>query len=249
MSAESEIEEQRKNAVLHAMPIWKSLQAEKKGLSAREKAMYAALARVNVDVKCFREAIKRAKQTEQNLQLFDSEAMELETWIRGWVKGEKPAESEADSEPEYTEEEKADMAAASAEPSPSLRQEKREAVKRRHAERLETALDPDEAAALAGGEGEDLAEVEEEGQADQTVIEDTLDAPPPDDDYKGRTRHVHPAAGAEGVSMADIPMPGDSQIHDLAAEQKKRAKSGFKDHRERMPAAQYREEMNKASQT
>jgi hypothetical protein len=251
MSAEQEIETQRHDAVKAAMTIKRSLAAEKSGLKKklknvkdREKAMYAALERAGVSQGPFDEAFKRAGQDEQELNLFDTEASEVEDWIRDWIEDDKnkPAQSTADSAPEYTEEEKADMAAAAEEGSEDLAED---------ADDPEADGQADIESAIAGEHAD--TEITDKAEEDQAVEETevAIQAPPPDDNFKARTRQVHPEAGAEGVSMDQIPMPGDSQIHNLAAEQQKRQprkRGGFVDHRETLTTDEYRAEMAKTGQ-
>lgn len=243
MSAEQEIETQRRDAVKSAMVMKRAFTAERTGLKKklksvkdREKAMYAALERNGVSKAAFEEAEKRATQDQKDLDIFDSEAAEVETWIREWIE-DAPAEKDIGAEKEPVFED--DDAAETEDEPPETNDEPTPAPQPPEEEPSETAPIP--AAAESDGFEEDPA-VPGEPPAEGEPEWDMGDTPAFDPKAAEKTARVAPAAGASGVSMDDIPMP-KSQVHDLQAEQKKRQ---FVDRRERMSAEQYNETVGKA---
>ena len=225
MSAEQEIETQRRDSVRSAMVMRRAFTAERTGLRKklkalkdREKAMFDALQRNGVSRGAFEEAEKRATQDQNDLDIFDSEAAEVETWIRDWIEsnGDKDAGEETPPE-DPDEEEQVDDAPATA-PEP-------------------TEEPPSEPEPLpAAAESEPVFEDDPSTQSGEKEPEwDMGTAPAADPNAALKTRNVAPAAGAAGVSMDDIPMP-QSQVHDLQDAQRKRQ---FVDRRERMSAAEY----------
>lgn len=237
MSAEQEIETQRRDAVKAAMVMKRAFTAERTGLRKklknvkdREKAMFDALQRNGVSRAAFEEAEKRATQDQKDLDIFDSEAAEVETWIRDWIEsngdrdpGDAPEADEEQTEdhpPEVNDDDKAPETA----PEP-----------------IEEEADPQPIPAAAESPEPVFEDDPNAAPAEEKEPEwDMGDAPAADPQAAMKTRNVAPAAGAAGVSMDDIPMP-KSQVHDLQEAQRKRPQRQFVDRNERMPAAQYNE--------
>lgn len=235
MSAEQEIETQRRDAVKAAMVMKRAFTAERTGLKKklksvkdREKAMFDALARNGVSKAAFEEAERRAWQDQKDLDIFDSEASEVETWMRDWIEDDQTNTAEpAESAAEPTPEEQHDIAETNMDTQADT-------------DTIATSDDgdPDGVPAAAIQFEDDPAAATPEPGADKEVEWDMGDAPAADPNAAQKTAQVAPAAGAAGVSMDDIPMPS-SQIHDL---QKEQAKRKFVDRRERMSAADFNEQ-------
>lgn len=254
MSAEQEIETQRRDAVKAAMVMKRAFTAERTGLRKklkavkdREKAMYDALQRNGVSRAAFEEAEKRATQDQKDLDIFDSEAAEVETWIRDWI--ENNGEKETPDEPESDEAETIDEdggPAPRSDENPDNNDDRDD-----RSEGPEVAPQPEEESSEpepipAAAESEPAFEGDPNTQTEEQEPEWDMGATPAADPKAAeKTRHVAPAAGAAGVSMDDIPMP-QSQIHDLQQEQAKRERK-FVDRRERMSAADYNDTVKAGS--
>jgi hypothetical protein len=234
MAETEDRERQQQFAFQNGFGIYRGILSDKAGVKAREGALKAALERVDIPWKAFQEAVKRAKQNENTLHLFDESAMKLETWLRKLMAGEKLVEPGPDDEKEpaipedtFDDEEQAEDSPTPA-PQPIEEDPTEPQPLPAAAESDQFEDDP----AVAGPQAE-------EGEPEW----DMGDAPAADPKAAQKTAQVAPAAGAAGVSMDDIPMP-KSQIHDLQAEQKRRQ---FVDRRERMPAAEYNERVKAGS--
>lgn len=205
------VEEKRLQALQAAVPQWMQTKREIAAKNKRLADILATLEKRGVNKAAFKEAMKRANQETETLDLFDEEASALETLIRKITSGEL-AESD----------QKATQTATVAEE----RQE--EAAKPKAA--AKKAAKPKAASKKAAKEvGEDA----EPGPISRAPAEDST----PDPNFRQKINKVAAEPGAEGLSADQIPMPGAGErpaanVTNLA----ERRQTGFVDRTERMSA-------------
>jgi hypothetical protein len=236
MSLTQRTREHVEELIQEAFPKLRQIDLEKKKLKAKVDAIFEKLLKSGVSKAMYQEGAKRAQQKEAQLNLFDKGAAICEETVRAILaeqvtdKQDKPEPGEKPAKATKTAAKKKPKAAkAKAEPEPK---KKIDAVSPPNLPEKKGNVVPigqKPPAAVAGARKSHRQQVQQPARPPK--------ANPNDSDVAERMQNAGARPGAEGVSLADLPVVSGSGL----------GGNGFVDHSEHISAEDYNARIRQGS--